>query len=622
VASIRDLILNVVERKEGNALTSAANDIEKLGRGVDATGGAMRGMENDAKHLNAEIERTNARIKDLHKQFLATGDTSLFGDIRKEEARLRNLQKTFKALTPEFVQAGENIGEILGVSVTNSFTKQVTGAFSGGGEGPSKLAVIGAAVGALIVTSIAPLGAIIAGTVVGAVGTGGIVGGVLAASHDPRVKSAFQAFVQDAQSVFFDAGRSFVDPVLKSLGILDQAVHKLDLNKTFALAAPDLEVITRGLADLVEHTMPGLNKLLERSGPFAHAAAEGFKSIGDALSEFLDNVSSSPGALEGLQLLFASITGTIKGLGAAIKWLSDRYYEFTVIAGGLTDVLSQTLDFIGVHSDFIARGAKNLKDSAAAGEAAANAHKALGYVFRGAAVDAQKLADAIQRENDELANTIDLVSKALGLTLSLDEANNGVARAFIDLGKAISDNGPAWNKHNEAALNLHESFDNAVGALQRMRDAEIASGTSIQQANADYDAGIERLLKLAKQAGATKAQLDALKGTYEVNVIINTIFGALQSGLQPLKNLPHFASGGDVPGPVGAPQLAVVHSGERVLTPSQAAAADAGGGSTTLQIEVGGSPSGPLEAMFVQWMLKILRDHVRFNGGSADVAFS
>ena len=106
MASVRDLILNVVEKKEGNALTAAANDIEKLGRGVDATGNSMADMEKDAKKLNAEIARTNLRIKDLHKQFARTGDQSLFGDIRKEEARLRNLEKSFKALG----QSGGQIG--------------------------------------------------------------------------------------------------------------------------------------------------------------------------------------------------------------------------------------------------------------------------------------------------------------------------------------------------------------------------------------------------------------------------------------------------------------------------------------------------------------------------------
>ncbi|HEY3483911.1 MAG TPA: hypothetical protein VGK49_00950, partial [Ilumatobacteraceae bacterium] len=43
-------------------------------------------------------------------------------------------------------------------------------------------------------------------------------------------------------------------------------------------------------------------------------------------------------------------------------------------------------------------------------------------------------------------------------------------------------------------------------------------------------------------------------------------------------NLQQFATGGVVAGPVGQPTLAVVHGGERVLTPAQQAAGTGVGG--------------------------------------------
>jgi len=45
-----------------------------------------------------------------------------------------------------------------------------------------------------------------------------------------------------------------------------------------------------------------------------------------------------------------------------------------------------------------------------------------------------------------------------------------------------------------------------------------------------------------------------------------------------------YALGGFVDGPVGAPQLAIVHGGERVLTPEQQAAG--GGGDSYVPIQV------------------------------------
>ena len=53
-------------------------------------------------------------------------------------------------------------------------------------------------------------------------------------------------------------------------------------------------------------------------------------------------------------------------------------------------------------------------------------------------------------------------------------------------------------------------------------------------------------------------------------------------------HIPGFATGGIVPGSIGAPMLAVVHGGERVLTPAQQAQGAGGGGNT--YVSVSGPP--------------------------------
>jgi hypothetical protein len=111
--------------------------------------------------------------------------------------------------------------------------------------------------------------------------------------------------------------------------------------------------------------------------------------------------------------------------------------------------------------------------------------------------------------------------------------------------KAIEDNGRAWNTNTEAALNERDAFDASVRSLQRVRDAQIASGAAMTTANAQYDAGVQSLLTLAGQAGATKAQLDALARTYEIKFVVSGITAAF-AALAPTGH--HgFASGGDTP---------------------------------------------------------------------------
>ena len=45
----------------------------------------------------------------------------------------------------------------------------------------------------------------------------------------------------------------------------------------------------------------------------------------------------------------------------------------------------------------------------------------------------------------------------------------------------------------------------------------------------------------------------------------------------PSFDIPGFASGGIVPGPIGQPQLAVVHGGENIQTPEQQQSGNGGG---------------------------------------------
>jgi len=70
------------------------------------------------------------------------------------------------------------------------------------------------------------------------------------------------------------------------------------------------------------------------------------------------------------------------------------------------------------------------------------------------------------------------------------------------------------------------------------------------------------------------------------------------------KKIPGFATGGVVPGPVGAAQLAVVHGGERVLTPGQQAS---GGGNTFVYAPTFSTASEVEAQRFIGWIQDRLR---------------
>jgi len=77
----------------------------------------------------------------------------------------------------------------------------------------------------------------------------------------------------------------------------------------------------------------------------------------------------------------------------------------------------------------------------------------------------------------------------------------------------------------------------------------------------------------------------------------------------PKLNIPGFASGGIVPGPVGTPQLAVVHGGEEVRTPAQQRGGSAGG-SVTINVS---APLGDPQAI-ASHIVDLLRIYNRTQG--------
>ena len=605
MAAIRDMILNLIEKKEGNALNSVAGDLEKLGKGLDANGDKMKSFTRDSQRLNAEIEKSTAHIKDLHKQFAATGDSSLFGDIRKEETNIRNLRKTLQALATDAKRAGEDAGE--------GFLQQFSSSLSGF-EGTPVLGpvIAGAVIGALV--SLGPiLLSELGGLVAGAVGTVGVVGGVLSAVKDPRVKSAFASFVDDIQNAFFGDHEAFVEPIRQSLALLEKDFAELHLSDAFAKVAPYVVEIAAGFGYLANNIMPGLNAALDRAGPFAFATARGLRDVGIAIGYFLDRVTQSKGSLEGLKTLFAFLSGTLVGIADLIYHAGQAFDWFIQQQEKFFHGLAKVAESLGLHDisdrfDRIATAMHRLQDDSSETSIAIDD---LGNTFN-------DVADATKRFNDQAAVALGLEEDMISKSLSLSDAILAANQGWLDLNDQLIKGKGNWDDNTAAGIKNQQLLNDQIKKLDAVRLAEIAksdgSVEAINKINAEYDKQLQKLLKVAAAAGDSKKNLEDLAKTYYIDVIVtreerNQLNKA--SAIDRALGVLGFASGGTVPGPVGAPRLAVVHGGERVLTPGEAASADSGGGTTAVTVSFEAPPAGSgLEELW-----RVLRKYIRINGG-------
>lgn len=610
----RSLKIVVEEEKKGDGYNQAANDIDQYGRKVSEADLRTKQWTENSKNLQAEISKSKVRIQELRQEVAKTGDTSLFGDIRKEEAKLRNFERTLKSLAP---QVGTSFTSAIGDSLSGSLPKLMP-------------VVIGA------VVALAPiLGAAIGGAVVGIGGLGGVAGGLFAASKDERVRAAASDLGKHISTSFFSSGASFVDPIMASVKILEKDFDQLDLGKTFQLASPFVTEFAAGIGGIATEFMPRFNRVLVDGKPAIDLFAQELPKIGTALGDLGVKLADSKGSIDGVNALFSLVTGTIEGTGSALAWLSDRYHDFNVTMVNVSGFLEKFDRLLGDSqgaaaarddADAFARVSQGAEQAAIHFDTLSGAEKynaAMALKLSAATFDAARQVKAMDDAVHNLFNTEN----------SLADAHLAVAQGFLDLQKNLVKGKKNWSDNTDAGVANQKMLQAQIELIQRERDAQVASANgnkaAIDSANATYQTQLQRILAIGKAAGDSQAQLDKLAGEYDVNVVVNMVAG-VQKGVADLGGLiakalsavgiKHKAAGGPVV--AGQPYI-VGEERPELFVPSTNGyiqpRVPAGGGAANPTVVISFAPTG--NSLF-DALLTELRKYIRVQGGNVQFALT
>lgn len=563
--------LDVVTVAHNKGLTDAGREMRGLRGEAGRLTGSLGTLEDGSFDLDRAIEETHEEVRRLRQEFAKTGDTTLFGDLRRQQHTLNNLNKIKEAIE----EVTEATAELGGAAAQVSGGGAQTGAAFGGRMGP---AIITGVIAGLL-PHLPTLGAMIAGAVAGTIGTGGVIGGIAMASKDPRVRMAAGTFGEAVANEFFRGGEVFVEPTIRALNELQMAFNDMDLPETFAKMSPHVTTIAKGFGDLGRNIMPGLNKAFDRMGPFAAVAAKGLGDLGGSLGSFMDSVTASEGALQGLDTLFRMLDGSITLLGGGLEVLSDLYGAF---------VVNLEAAFLGIEALGIATNQPSLRDFGAKwstqmdqlGKGTSGASEIL-KTFGG---DTQTASGGVQSFGD----SVGLAAQATGaLRDGLSETHNaflgfmGAAinteEAIDNFTKSVKENGRNLDIDTEAGReNVRILQDIANGALEATQ-RKFDETHSVKDATTVYEGYRKKLYDTAIQLGFTKDMAQALVDKWLGLAALPDITKQVTvkyrvTGKDQLANsfgagfIEGFADGGRVPGPVGVPRLAVVHGGEYVVS--------------------------------------------------------
>lgn len=532
----------------GKRMADAMNEATRSGRTLDQvladTGKSAKGMgaefANAGKLSKSQLEeiRRNTVLLDRQisetKRSLASLSTTIargggdddkvnktFNQQRSQLALLQSARKLLpdpKIWEEEGKKAGQSFGRgwnVGGLSIAGNVTQVL---------GP---ALLGAAVPLL-----AFLGAAISAAVVGAAGVGGVVGGVYLASKDQRVVSAFTE-LQNTLSARLQAGaESFVPVTVNALHDLQKVARGIDFSAILGDASKFVQPLERGLAIFTERIAFGLQIAFRNGGPLIDELSLGIARLGDAIGDmFLAFSAHSVEITAAMKLLFDIIEGTVR------------------FATGLLTILS---DIFGIIVKFGGFGEKAAAEYAALEAATKNASKATWEnnaavdeggssleVFSGnaeaakAALEGVASAQAdVQAGQAALKATIDglqsgfggaaLAAQSLktaqddlyGAAIAGVDANEAYHKSWLDLSKAVADNGTSLKINTRAGLENRDALEDLLTKSNDLYFADIAVGVSTDDARKKHEARTKAVENEAHKLGLNKTATDNLIRTY------------------------------------------------------------------------------------------------------------
>lgn len=509
---VRKLEASVVAADRG--LDKMSDKAAKAGRGAEKAAAGTKTAKVEAEaykrelgQLDRQIDATVLHLKVLGREFANTGDKAVLKQISAERAMLRRLQQIRKDLMPNI--PAPPVGAVGG---------------GGGGLAAATPALIGSLV-AIAAAALPAIGAAVGGAVLGGIGTGGIIGGIAAASQDDRVRRAATRFGESFMTGLRDSGDPFIQPLVDSLGESEETGASLTatLHSGFTKLAPVIGPLTKGVEGLFRGIDRGLDAIFNGPAQKAlRALANELPEVGNAIGDAMESISdSSDGATMGLIELLHIVEGFIRGSGQFIAVLSD-IFEWEVKLGygatswgdswlrgiqKVTDTLGPFGGNIGIAVDQYRGFVQGLNDEDAS--LIEGLHKASDAAndWNGSLRD---LRDTTQAEVQALRDLNDAMEKQLGIVLGLPEAQIRFNQQWADTVETLHEGKRSLDITTEAGRDHKQALIDLIRAADGVKQAEYDKTGSLDAATQAYDRQLERIRKMARDLGYDKKAVDDL----------------------------------------------------------------------------------------------------------------
>lgn len=578
----RDLVLDVIARKNSRDLNTLADEFDRAARQTDDFGDKLNKTNRFSKYLDDQLLLTKQKVRELGVEFERTGDKDVFAKLRGAQGNVKSLERIKTDLTKSFGDTG--------AEASNAFSAGFVG-----GLGRVALAA-SPALAPMAVMLVAELLAAVGGAITAGAGLGGVFAGAIT---QIKTNPDVQAAAGDLGHWFseqwkLDTG-AFAEPTRDAIALIKTELRGPmdDLRKDFSVIAPYTRDFANSLGVAAQKFMPGLNRLLQNSGPLIQEAGHDLEILSEAVSRFMIDLSEGEkGEAEALRTLVRGLADLITFTGGAINvsaHLWDGYVQGTRSAVDWADKWLGKITLI--HPLLRLTGAKERIDEIAG--AYNNLGPAVGRIL--------PPISSVTREVDNQKRVVDGLTKSwndwFGVSMGVDQALLSLNQSETALTESIKENGRHWELNTKTGQANYGTLLSVIQAAHDYRDAQIASGVSADQANAEYQKTIEAQIGMAQKFGLSAAQANSLRtqvgglsdalDSLRTDITIRTHF--ITEGTPPSSFYHGLATGGRVPGYAGGggtirvgeqgPEYLSFGPGPAYVTPNSAinGAANSGG---------------------------------------------
>lgn len=394
----------------------------------------------------------------------------------------QNIRSSNRRIEKDYKSLGEKSGNALlkGVGlVSPRLAKDLAGALGDGARLGTPLLLSG------ITGALPALSGLIGSAVTGGAAGAGIIGGVLLATQDSRVKAAGTQLGANLLSGLTERAGSFVQPVLQSIDLIEaKFLESGDTIKNIFESTSGLLVpLVDSVGNATQSVLEGIETAAGRSGPVMDSVGRGIELLGSSVEQVFDDLSANGEANAAvLAATFDGLSGTIELVGSALGGITYIFGEFDKIAP-LSLFTSLNMLFGETEEEATA--------SAAAVQRQSDVMQRGGLTLEQYEKDQQLVNKALE-DNARAAEAAEQAQQGLfGAVTSAGAALDAAKKSAKENGKTLSEN-TEKGRENRGALDQLASSFKAVREQQEKTGAgaNVLNGTIGRQRKAFYDVAL------------------------------------------------------------------------------------------------------------------------------------